>query len=322
MKKILLSLMLALGAISYSQAQFTVTADNPTFESWNSNGTPFQWQLLGGNTARLDSLKFRQTQNGVLDSFYIKPVHGDYYAALFGSSTSPGYLYQAKVWPGPDSVHFFNATLSFFPQLQNEATILQAVMYKHHTATDTSDHVKRDTVAISQILLTSYTAPWSTVSSPFTFKMHGVFPDSVGIFIASSIGNPSRQFSPNTILLLNNIQFSDTNYNVLDTSKVIRYKRKTGLAEANSQNVNTGVFAFPNPTNATTTLYYTLPTAAQVKLSVYDMAGREVSTLVNGQQSAGKQMATFDGSALNEGVYMYRLQTGSQVQTGKIVLSK
>jgi len=55
---------------------------------------------------------------------------------------------------------------------------------------------------------------------------------------------------------------------------------------------------------------------------VYDILGREVAILVNGILSAGQHQVTFDGAGMASGIYMYRLQTGSQVLTGKMMLMK
>jgi len=80
--------------------------------------------------------------------------------------------------------------------------------------------------------------------------------------------------------------------------------------------------AFPNPFNPNTTIHYTLPEASKVTLNVYDMNGRLVSTLVNGLREAGENQATFDGSNLSSGVYMYTLNAGHNVITGKMALVK
>jgi hypothetical protein len=80
--------------------------------------------------------------------------------------------------------------------------------------------------------------------------------------------------------------------------------------------------ATPNPFNPTTTIGYTLPEAVKVSLNVYDLQGRLVSTLLNEQQEAGQHQATFNGSNLASGVYLYTLTAGSNTATGKMVLMK
>ena len=65
---------------------------------------------------------------------------------------------------------------------------------------------------------------------------------------------------------------------------------------------------FPNPFTQSTTLRYSLPQPMQVRLTVYDMLGREVALLVNAQQEAGIHTAEFDAGSLPAGVYLARIE--------------
>ncbi|HEX7573117.1 MAG TPA: alpha-amylase family glycosyl hydrolase, partial [Bacteroidota bacterium] len=79
---------------------------------------------------------------------------------------------------------------------------------------------------------------------------------------------------------------------------------------------------YPNPFNPATTITYQIRSAGIVTLRVYDLLGREVATLVNGYQPSGTYKMTFDASRLSSGVYFYRLQAGTFVNTKKMVLAK
>ncbi|MCS7211837.1 MAG: T9SS type A sorting domain-containing protein [Chloroherpetonaceae bacterium] len=79
---------------------------------------------------------------------------------------------------------------------------------------------------------------------------------------------------------------------------------------------------YPNPVNPSTTIRYALPTAAMVSLKVYDVLGREVATLVSERQAAGEYAVPFNATGLASGVYFYRLQAGSYVETKKMMLAK
>jgi hypothetical protein len=79
---------------------------------------------------------------------------------------------------------------------------------------------------------------------------------------------------------------------------------------------------YPNPFNPSTTVKYELPKASHVSLTVYDVLGREVSSLVNERMEAGVHEVKFDGSNLASGVYFYRLQAGDYVTTKKLLLMK
>jgi hypothetical protein len=77
---------------------------------------------------------------------------------------------------------------------------------------------------------------------------------------------------------------------------------------------------YPNPFNPTTTIKYELPKSSMVRLSVYDILGREVSVLVNETVDAGVHEVRFEAAGLASGVYFYRLTAGSFVQTRKLLL--
>jgi hypothetical protein len=85
---------------------------------------------------------------------------------------------------------------------------------------------------------------------------------------------------------------------------------------------------YPNPFNPITKIKFTLPHhsngerkgASLVTLKVYDVLGREIKTLINKELSPGSHDVNFDGRNLTSGVYFYRLDAGSFVQTKKMVL--
>jgi len=83
---------------------------------------------------------------------------------------------------------------------------------------------------------------------------------------------------------------------------------------------------YPNPFNPTTKIQYTIGNAGLVSLKVYDALGREVATLVNGNQEAGSYTVPFNTSEtklnLSSGMYFYRLEAGSFVSTKKLILMK
>lgn len=83
----------------------------------------------------------------------------------------------------------------------------------------------------------------------------------------------------------------------------------------------------PNPFNPTTTIRYAVPRASRVTLRVYTSAGQLVRTLVDGKSSPGAKEVTWDGTnddggPVASGVYVYRLQTGKETRSKKMVLLK
>lgn len=79
---------------------------------------------------------------------------------------------------------------------------------------------------------------------------------------------------------------------------------------------------YPNPFNPSTTFEYSLDQTQHVSVKVFDVTGRLVQTLVDGVQSASTYRVTFDGANLASGIYIYRLETPSQVITKKMTLIK
>lgn len=80
---------------------------------------------------------------------------------------------------------------------------------------------------------------------------------------------------------------------------------------------------FPNPFNPSTSIQFSLPTSSLVTLKVYDVTGKEVATLVNGQKlSAGSFQYDFNGSNLASGMYFYTLSTDNFRETKKMMLVK
>lgn len=79
---------------------------------------------------------------------------------------------------------------------------------------------------------------------------------------------------------------------------------------------------YPNPFNPSTTIKFNLSGRSNVSLRVFDMLGREVATLVNGVREAGNHEVNFNASNLTSGLYIYKLEAGSQTATRKMMLVK
>ncbi len=79
---------------------------------------------------------------------------------------------------------------------------------------------------------------------------------------------------------------------------------------------------YPNPFNPTTVISYSIPNETRVTLRVYNILGKEVATLVNGEKPAGNYNIIFNGSNLASGVYFYQLTAGNFMATKKLMLIK
>ena len=81
---------------------------------------------------------------------------------------------------------------------------------------------------------------------------------------------------------------------------------------------------YPNPFNPSTRIsWQSIQSSGVIKtLKVYDVLGNEVATLVNEYRNAGSYEVDFNASSLSSGIYFYRLQAGSFIQTKKMILIK
>ncbi len=79
---------------------------------------------------------------------------------------------------------------------------------------------------------------------------------------------------------------------------------------------------YPNPFNPSTNINFSIPVSGKVKLSVFDVSGREVAVLVNKDLAAGTYKADFNASMLSSGVYFYRINAGDFTDVKKMMLVK
>ncbi|MEW5798168.1 MAG: T9SS type A sorting domain-containing protein [Bacteroidota bacterium] len=79
---------------------------------------------------------------------------------------------------------------------------------------------------------------------------------------------------------------------------------------------------FPNPFNPSTTIAFQIPRRGFVTLKVYDVLGKEITTLVQEERSAGRYTVRFDASSLASGLYFYRLRSDNNVSIKKMILMK
>jgi len=154
---------------------------------------------------------------------------------------------------------------------------------------------------------------WEELTFDFSSRI-GVYPvvkDQIVIFPDFDLTGRTQD----NICYFDNISFSPSNSVGVDN-------RSETLPQGFALEQN-----FPNPFNPFTTLRYDLPEDALVNITIYDMMGRKVKTLINDQQTAGYRSlqwnATNDaGSPVSAGIYLYMIQAEEFSQTRKMVLLK
>jgi len=98
----------------------------------------------------------------------------------------------------------------------------------------------------------------------------------------------------------------------------------TGVYENEDYTLTTYIIEqnYPNPFNPITTIKYQIPQMSLVILKIYDLLGNEIETLVEEEKPAGMYEVQFNATDLPSGVYFYKLQAGSFVETKKMILIK
>ncbi len=105
----------------------------------------------------------------------------------------------------------------------------------------------------------------------------------------------------------------------------VSYFLVTGVANEVEEGVPNGFELtqnYPNPFNPTTNINFSLPASANVQLTVYNLLGQKVATLIDGRRSQGKHTVRFDARSLASGVYFYQLKAGDFTLQRKMTLIK
>ncbi|MFH0734705.1 MAG: T9SS type A sorting domain-containing protein [bacterium] len=103
----------------------------------------------------------------------------------------------------------------------------------------------------------------------------------------------------------------------------VQYTSITGVDDKiNTPNSYTLSQNYPNPFNPSTTIKYSIPNSNMVSLKIFDVLGKEVTTLVNQQQNSGIHEVTFNAANLSSGTYFYQLKCGEFIETKKLLLLK
>lgn len=111
----------------------------------------------------------------------------------------------------------------------------------------------------------------------------------------------------------------------LAQGEVLNYQMIMNLVSVeNSDNLSPENFYlaqnYPNPFNPVTTIQFSIPQRSNVTLKVYDVLGKEITTLVNEEKERGVYTVNFDATSLASGIYLYRIQAGSFTETKKMIL--
>jgi photosystem II stability/assembly factor-like uncharacterized protein len=199
---------------------------------------------------------------------------------------------------------------------------------------DTRDNVLA--ASINQVLRsTDNGISWTLSSMPWGIMINSLAVDSSGRIYAGGSGRPAVKVSTDNGTtwqeMSQGLSGSDVEALLIDRTGCLfagtsdhGVFRSAGSTSMQDSRLAPQVCAlsqnYPNPFNPTTTIRYELPKASHVALSVFDILGREIATLLNEEKSAGTYTVQWDASGVSSGVYFYRLRAGDFVQTRRMML--
>ena len=111
---------------------------------------------------------------------------------------------------------------------------------------------------------------------------------------------------------------------VTNQTKTLIAIKDTGAVSVDENNITINDYSlsqnYPNPFNPNTMIKYSIKERGFVQLKVYDILGKEVTTLVNEEKQQGNYSVNFDGSNLPSGVYLYSLRINDFAENRKMIL--
>ncbi len=141
-------------------------------------------------------------------------------------------------------------------------------------------------------------------------------------------GGAWQQQTSGTAATLRSIHFIDLNNGYVAGDGGVILKTTTGGEPTSGVGDGEGVQVFslqqnyPNPFNPSTTIRFRTPTSGDVRLTIFDIAGREIAVLVDGWRHSGSHSATWNAAGMSTGIYFCRLDVGGFTETRKLVLAK
>ncbi len=235
-----------------------------------------------------------------------------------------GYFYWATVWSGTGGVPLIRLNSSSVYTIEQVYWVFRQYSKAIHSGWKrVGASVDADSIKISAFI------------SPGNDELSIVI-----LNVSHSEDSVDLEFDPNfNITNANMLRTSDTERSVLvgyyEGSTVNLPARSittistmyiAGIEDKNDNDLNT-VDCYlsqnhPNPFSTLTTIEYTIANAGFVKLSIYDVSGREVEVLVNEMKPTGSHAVNFDAKGLSQGVYFYRLTSGGNSIKKKMILIK
>jgi hypothetical protein len=148
----------------------------------------------------------------------------------------------------------------------------------------------------------------------------------LGVYFSTDTGATWNYAGLDSITVNRLVSYGDSTYAATNNGLYILTRTAvnvTSVRQAGNVPMSYALFQnYPNPFNPSTTIRFQLAASSRVTLKIYDVLGREVASLVDGQMNAGVHQVTFDAAKFASGIYFYRIQAGSFTATKKLMLLK
>jgi|GEM_PF-923614 len=292
------------------------------FFNWGWEITSDKWHVIREDSAEIDIGPFKP------DIFPMQPPLAQSQDVLFQVDMTDATNQYTGGSINPDDLIFVG--------LKGQNEVLGAWggdwLPSDTTSTDTTDATmwvlndngeNGDAVAGDDIWSITITFPEDNAGGPSLYRYSAHYPG------ADTINNGSQPLYnefPGGVDHWVNITEEDSTIVVSDDFGVYESRTSTAIEQENGADLPGQIALsqnYPNPFNPTTRIQYSVPANnSDVRLTVYNLLGREVATLVNTKKAAGTYSAGFHGADYSSGIYFYTLTVGEQQITKKMILVK
>ena len=163
---------------------------------------------------------------------------------------------------------------------------------------------------------------WRVYQSTQSWAKNDTMDWFVDLTVEMTIGNQTGNFDLSYFVTNAGLDFTDPSFYDISEGNSIT----VGASAVEDQGIIATEYSllqnYPNPFNPSTTITFSIPESGNVKLTVFNSLGEEVTTLVNEYISSGVKTVTFEADNNFSGVYYYRLETSTFVDTKKMILLK
>ncbi len=288
------------------------------------NGTLYAGTLNGLNASTDAGMSWKNLNGGVLDDMEIQCIvvegatifAGTYYYGVY-VSTDGGGSWNKRNTGLPSNPAVYDL-------VRHNGDLFSALQYDGlYRSTDNGG-----TWFSLNDALPNYTWPYAIVERGNDLMLGA----DMGVYISHDHGVTWSKESTglpfnNDVRSLGTISTSSGSYLLAGVNGYSVWRRPlSDITNVESTDLSPSGFAlyqnYPNPFNPSTTIHYAIPAAGKVRLSVFDLLGREVAVLIDEIKPRGAFATEFDGTVLPAGMFVYQLQWNGSVQTRQMTLLK